>query len=92
MTRSLNLVPGFYPTWLDEIGNEVDNSNSQLASQPASQPASKQTLLQNDLAFLELTRPTWPCQVITVLKSWTGSWIIINIEKEIDKSFMIIQK
>ena len=39
MSGSLNLVPGFYPAWIDEIGNEVNNS----ASQPVSRP-------QNDLA------------------------------------------
>ena len=32
VTRSLNLDPEFYPAWLDELGNEVDNSANQLAS------------------------------------------------------------
>ena len=45
MTKSLNLVPGFCLPWVEEIGNEVDNFNWQ-------------TLLQNDLTFLDLTPPT----------------------------------
>ena len=32
MTGSLNLVPGLYLAWPDEIGNEVDKSNSQPVS------------------------------------------------------------
>ena len=29
MTGGLNLVPGFYQAWSDEIRNEVDNSDNQ---------------------------------------------------------------
>ena len=32
MTGSLNLVPGFYPALPDEIGNEVDKSDTWLQS------------------------------------------------------------
>ena len=32
LTKSLNLVPGLSPAWHNEIGNEVDNTASQLVS------------------------------------------------------------
>ena len=36
------------------------------------QPANWQTVFQNDLAFLGLTRPTWLCQVIITTR-WNSS-------------------